>query len=61
MNNYKILFSFRILKSILTTFVDSFLVLYFLELSTGNILPLGIYKLVAVTFVWLLWKILILC
>lgn len=52
MNNYKILFSFRILKSILTTFVDSFLVLYFLELSTGNILPLGIYKLVAMTFVF---------
>ncbi len=52
MNNYKVLFCLRILKSILTTFVDSFLVLYFLELSDSNILPLGIYKLVAMTFVF---------
>ncbi len=52
MNNYKVLFYLRILKSILTTFVDSFLVLYFLELSDSNILPLGIYKLVAMTFVF---------
>lgn len=52
MSNYKVLFSLRILKSILVTFVDSFLVLYFLELSDSNILPLGIYKLVAMTFVF---------
>lgn len=52
MNNYKVLFSLRILKSILTTFVDSFLVLYFLELSDSNILPLGIYKLVSVTVIF---------
>ena len=47
-NNYKVLFTLRILKSILTTFLDSFLVLYFLDVSASNILPLGIYKLVAV-------------
>ncbi len=52
MNNYKVLFSLRILKSVLTTFIDSFLILYFLELSDNNILPLGIYKLVAMTFVF---------
>ena len=52
MNNYKVLFGLRILKSVLTTFVDSFLVLYFLELSDSNILPLGIYKLVAMAFVF---------
>lgn len=52
MSNYKVLFGLRILKSILTTFVDSFLVLYFLELSDSNILPLGIYKLVAVSVVF---------
>ena len=40
MNNYKVLFSLKLLKSILSTFVDSFLVLYFLELSDSNILPL---------------------
>lgn len=52
MSNYKVLFGLRILKSVLTTFVDSFLVLYFLELSDSNILPLGIYKLVAMAFVF---------
>lgn len=48
MNNYKVLFSLRILKNILTSFIDCFLVLYFLEVADSNILPLGIYKLVAV-------------
>ena len=38
-DNYKVLFNLRILKSILTSFVDSFLVLYFLEVSDHNILP----------------------
>ena len=48
MNNYKVLFSLRTLKNILTNFVDSFLVLYFLDISDKNIIPLGIYKLVAI-------------
>lgn len=52
MNNYKVLFSFRVLKSILSDFVDSFLVLYFLEVSDSNILPLGIYKLVSVIAIY---------
>lgn len=47
MNNYKVLFSLRVVKHLLTSFVDSFLVLYFLDVSESNILPLGIYKLVA--------------
>ena len=47
-NNYKVLFSLRTLKNILTNFVDSFLVLYFLDISDKNIIPLGIYKLVAI-------------
>lgn len=51
--NYKILFSLRILKSILNNFVDIFLVLYFLTVSKDNILPLGIYKLVAMVTVYL--------
>ena len=49
LDNYKILFSLRLLKSILNSFVEVFLVLYFLKVSNSNILPLGIYKLVAVT------------
>lgn len=53
LDNYKILFSLRILKSILNNFVDVFLVLYFLKVSNSSILPLGIYKLVAMVAVWL--------
>lgn len=52
MNNYKVLFSLRILKNILTNFVDSFLVLYFLDISDRNIIPLGIYKLVAIIAIY---------
>ncbi len=51
-NNYKILFNLRVLKSILTNFLDTFLVLYFLDVSESNILPLGIYKIVGVTAVF---------
>lgn len=52
LNNYKVLFSLRILKSILESFVDSFLVLYFLTLSNHNILPFGIYKVISLTIVF---------
>lgn len=52
MNNYKVLFGLRILKNILTNFVDSFLVLYFLDVSDRNIVPLGIYKLVAIITIY---------
>lgn len=52
MNNYKILFGLRILKAILTSFVDSFFVLYFMEVSNNNILPLGIYKLIAISAIY---------
>ncbi|MCI8833481.1 MAG: MFS transporter, partial [Clostridia bacterium] len=52
MNNYKVLFSLRTLKNILTNFVDSFLVLYFLDISDRNIIPLGIYKLVAIIAIY---------
>lgn len=52
LNNYKILFSLRILKSILESFADSFLVLYFLTLSDHNIIPFGIYKVVSLTVVF---------
>lgn len=52
MNNYKVLFSLRTLKNILTNFMDSFLVLYFLDVSDKNIVPLGIYKLVAVIAIY---------
>lgn len=53
LNNYKVLFSLRLLKSILNTFVESFLVLYFLTLSNSNILPLGIYKIVSMFVVFI--------
>lgn len=52
MNNYKVLFSLKVLKSVFKHFIDIFLTLYFLEISASNILPLGIYKLVAVTAIF---------
>lgn len=52
LDNYKVLFGLKILKSILQIFVDSFLVLYFLTLSNSNILPLGIYKSISMLVVF---------
>lgn len=52
MSNYKVLFVLRVLKNIISSFVDSFLVLYFLDVSDSNILPLGIYKLVAIIAIY---------
>lgn len=52
LNNYKILFGLKLLKSILQLFLDSFLVLYFLTLSNNNILPLGFYKIVSVLVIF---------
>lgn len=52
-SNYKILMSLRVLKGILSNFVDVFMVLYFLTVSNNNILPLGIYNLIAMISVWL--------
>lgn len=53
LNNYKILFIFRIIKTLLNIFLDSFFVLYFITLSNSNILPFGIYKLVSITVLYL--------
>ena len=52
-SNYNILYSLKIFKSILSTFLDTFLVLYFFQLSDSNILPIGIYKLISVITIWL--------
>ena len=52
-DNYKVLFALKLFKSILEIFVDSFLVLYFLKLSNSNIIPLAIYKIVAMFIVFL--------
>ena len=53
LDNYKILFYLRVLKSILNNFVDVFLVLYFLTVSNNNILPLGIYRLISMITVYI--------
>ena len=53
MSNYKVLFILRVLKNIIANFVDVFLVLYFLDVSDKNILPLGIYKLVAIIAIYI--------
>lgn len=46
MNNYRILFGLRLCKNILDTFVDTFFVMYFLDVSSENIVPLGIYHII---------------
>jgi len=53
MKNDKVLFCLKVLKSMLATFVDSFFMLYFLQLSNRNIVPIGIYKLVAVITIFM--------
>ena len=52
-DNYKVLFGLKLFKSILQSFVDSFLVLYFLTLSNSNIIPLATYKIVAMFVVFI--------
>lgn len=54
MSNYKVLFILRILKNLLFIFVDSFFVLYFLDISDSNIIPLGIYKLIGVITIYII-------
>ena len=49
MENKEVIMYLKLLKNILSIFIDSFLVLYFLTVSENNILPLGIYKLIGVT------------
>lgn len=50
--NPKILFSLCILKHVIDSFIDTFFVLYFLDVSSENIIPLGVYQIlqVAVTY-----------
>ncbi len=51
--NYYSLLGMRILKKTIAIFTDSFLVLYFLQLSNNNIIPLGIYNLFQYTITFL--------
>lgn len=44
----------RLLKSLIDSFVDTFLVLYFLEVSNDNIIALGSYQLIYVVVVYLI-------
>lgn len=52
-NSYSIVFTLKLLKSIVSTFLDSFFILYFLTLSSKNILPFGIYKLFTISFLFM--------
>jgi len=53
MNNYKILSILRLLKSTIGLFVNSFFVMYFLNISNSNIAKLGVYYILmyAVIFI----------
>lgn len=49
--NYNCLLLMRVLKQTINIFIDSFLVLYFLQLSNNNILPVGIFNLFKYTMI----------
>lgn len=53
LNNYRILFIFRMIKILLNLFLDSFFVLYFMTLSNNNIVPFGLYKLISITVLYI--------
>ena len=52
-NNYKVMFGLRTLKSIFIVFCDSFLVLYFFDLSDSNILPIALYKIISIFTIYI--------
>lgn len=54
MNNYNVMFGLRTLKSIFIIFCDSFLVLYFFDLSDSNILPIALYKIVSIFTIYII-------
>lgn len=52
MSNYKILILMRIIKNTIGIFVNSFFVMYFLDVSNHNIFKLGIYYIIVYTLVY---------
>lgn len=54
MKNFNVLFTLKVLKNILWNFLDSFFILYFLEISYNNIFTLGIYKLISITVLYIM-------
>lgn len=52
MTNYKTLFALRLFKNIIDSFVDTFLVLYFLDVSDDNIVALSLYQLIYVATIY---------
>lgn len=52
MKNQKTLFGLRLLKKITDSFIDTFFVLYFMDVSQENIVPLGIYQIIMVITVY---------
>lgn len=53
MSNYKILYSLRLLKSTIELFVNSFFVMYFLDISNHNIPKLGFYYILVYVTVFI--------
>lgn len=45
-NNYKSIFGLKIFKSVIDLFISTFFVMYFLNLSNDNLIPLAIYYLI---------------
>lgn len=55
MKSQKTLFCLRLLKNIIDSFIDTFFVLYFLSVSSDNIVPLGVYYILQIVTVYLVF------
>lgn len=48
-NDYRPLLAVRLLREVVRIFSDSFLILYFVQLADGSIIPVGLYNLLGYT------------
>ena len=53
MSNYKTITLLRVLKSVIDLFIDTFFVMYFLNLSNNNIIPLAVFYLIVYATVYI--------
>ena len=52
-SNYKTITLLRVLKSVIDLFIDTFFVMYFLNLSNNNIIPLAVFYLIVYATVYI--------
>ena len=52
-SNYKTITLLRVLKSVIDLFIDTFFIMYFLNLSNNNIIPLAVFYLIVYATVYI--------